>query len=132
MNKKKQAENTKVKGLSWVKRTDVILLSVLLVVAIVLFLLLRPKTVQGAVAVIDVFYGQGESIEIPLTKDGVYTIDSGALPVTLEVVDGSIRFIDSQCPDHDCEAFGWLHRDGEWAACLPAAVSITIVDEAAE
>ena len=67
---------------------------------------------------------------VPLEKDGVYHIDGAALPVTLEVRDGKIRFIDSRCPDHVCEGFGWVATEydtcllytsspGRWNRCCP-------------
>ena len=47
--------------------------------------------------------------------------------IHLEVKDGAIAFVDSPCPDHLCENYGWLSREGDWAACLPARASLTIV-----
>ena len=41
---------------------------------------------------------------------------------------GAIAFVESPCPDHLCEGFGWLSRAGDWAACLPAEASVTIED----
>jgi len=34
--------------------------------------------------------------------------------------------LDSQCPDHVCEQFGWLDKDGAWAACVPAGVYVVV------
>ena len=45
------------------------------------------------------------------------------------VEDGGIAFIDSPCPDHLCEGFGVLRNTGDWAACLPARASVTILEE---
>ncbi len=39
---------------------------------------------------------------------------------------GAIAFLDSQCPDHVCEQFGWLDKDGAWAACVPAGVYVVV------
>jgi len=36
--------------------------------------------------------------------------------------------VDSPCPDHLCENFGWLSRAGDWAACLPAKASLTLLE----
>ena len=46
--------------------------------------------------------------------------------VHLQVKDGAIAFLDSQCPDHVCEQFGWLDKDGAWAACVPAGVYVVV------
>ena len=46
--------------------------------------------------------------------------------VHLQVKDGAIAFLDSQCPDHVCEQLGWLDKDGAWAACVPAGVYVVV------
>ena len=46
--------------------------------------------------------------------------EGAALPVTLEVKDGAVRFVNSVCPDHICENTGWLRLEGEAAVCAPA------------
>ena len=62
----------------------------------------------------------GKTQTISLETDGVYHI------VTLEVTDGKIRFIDSQCPDHLCEGFGWVQTEYDSAVCVPAGVSVRV------
>ena len=73
-------------------------------------------------------YGETEQY-IPLDSDAVYDIDTGAYTIHLRVQDGGIAFVDSPCPDHLCEGFGVLRRTGDWAACLPARASVTIVEK---
>ena len=51
---------------------------------------------------------------------------SNGYTVHLQVRDGTIAFVDSPCPDHLCEGFGRLSREGDWAACMPAHVSVTV------
>ena len=45
----------------------------------------------------------------------------------IEVKDGAARFIDSPCPDHICESFGWISQEDQTATCLPARAVLTIV-----
>lgn len=78
----------------------------------------------GATARVDVADEQG--ITLSLQEDGVYHIDSGRLPVTLEVKDGAVRFANSVCPDHLCEGFGWLRKEHDQAICMPAGVVVTV------
>ena len=78
----------------------------------------------GAQAVVSV--AQGETRRISLAQDGVYQIEGAPFPVTLEVKDGAIRFVDSQCPDHICENYGWLSREHDQAICAPGGVVVTI------
>ena len=73
-------------------------------------------------------YGETEQY-IPLDSDAVYDIDTGAYTIHLRVQDGGIAVVDSPCPDHLCEGFGVLRRTGDWAACLPARASVTIVEK---
>ncbi|MEG1367339.1 MAG: NusG domain II-containing protein [Oscillospiraceae bacterium] len=37
-----------------------------------------------------------------------------------------MRFINSVCPDHVCEGFGWLSQEEDHAVCAPARVVVSI------
>ena len=47
-------------------------------------------------------------------------VDTGTYTVHIEVKDGAARFVDSPCPDHICEGYGWLSAEDQSATCLPA------------
>lgn len=47
--------------------------------------------------------------------------------VKLEVKDGQICFMESDCPDKICIKSGYLSMRGQSAACLPNRVSVRIV-----
>lgn len=99
---------------------------VILIVAALLFALTRspkPKA-EPLVAVVD--FGDGITETLPLDQDYDYLYDVGNYVVHLQVKEGAIAFLDSQCPDHVCEQFGWLSQEGEWAACIPAGVHVTL------
>ena len=67
---------------------------------------------------------------IKLEKINKYFGDLHVLKdVTLEVKDGQIRFINSICPDHLCEGFGFISMEDESAICMPAGVAVLITDE---
>ena len=105
-------------------KANLIFAAVLLAVAAVLFLFLRGRA-AGAVAVLT--YGDaGQRMEIPLDRDQRY--DTGYYTIHLEVKGGKIAFVDSPCPDHVCEGYGWLGKDGDWAACLPAKATVTVLE----
>ena len=109
-------------------RRDMIILAVLFAAAVLLFFAVQflPK---GATAHISITGSAGDiSKTVDLSRDALLTVTEGAFPVYLEVKDGAIRFVQSTCPDHDCEGFGWLRREGEWALCAPAGVSVRIVE----
>ena len=82
----------------------------------------------GLQAVVD--FGDGITETLPLDTDHDYLYDVGDYDVHLQVKDGAVAFLDSQCPDHVCEQFGWLDKDGAWAACIPAGVYVVVEDTA--
>ncbi len=67
--------------------------------------------------------------EISLEEDAIHTVTEGNFVVTLEVKDGAIRFINSLCPDHLCEGFGFVSEEDDFAVCMPAGVAVLITDE---
>lgn len=79
---------------------------------------------SGLQAVVD--FGDGVTETLPLAQDHDYLYEVGDYIVHLQVKDGAIAFLDSQCPDHVCEQFGWLDKDGAWAACVPAGVYVVV------
>ena len=94
--------------------------AVVLVIAGVLFYL-RSAGQSGSTLGAELIYGDANTVQkISLDKDAVYDIDTGYLTVHIEVRDGAARFIDSPCPDHICESFGWISQEDQTATCLPA------------
>lgn len=71
-------------------------------------------------------FGMGIVERIPLDTDYDYFYEAGGYIVHLQVKDGAIAFLDSQCPDHVCEEFGWLSQPGQWACCVPAQVYVEV------
>ena len=110
------------------RRWDVLVVAALLAVAGIwlAFTIAKPT---GALATISLAQNGAETVvqQVHLGKDDTLHLTGGGLAVTLEIKDGAIRFINSQCPDHLCEDFGWLQREGEWAFCAPAGVMVRIV-----
>ena len=90
--------------------------------------LTRPPKAAAPTALLQ--YGDGsQTLRVDLGEDADYDIDTGPYTVHLRVQDGAIAFVDSPCPDHLCEGFGWLREPGDWAACLPAAAMLTVEGE---
>ncbi len=104
---------------------NVVFAVVLLAIAGVLFLLTGNRK-EGGVA--ELTYGDDNTVMlIPLNEDKQYDIDTGYLSIHLKVENGQIAFVNSSCPDHQCEGFGWLSREDDWAACLPAHASLIVL-----
>ena len=85
-----------------------------------------PGTGQAGMAARVTVDGRGEDVLLSLAEDGRYSVGGGRLPVTLEISGGRIRFVDSQCPDHICEHYGWLSQEYDQAVCMPAGVVVTV------
>lgn len=124
------ADDTKQDAPAFFRRRDVLVVGALLLVGLIGLAvpLMRPA---GALAVITVAVPEGESLvqQVRLGRDQVIDVVGAPFPVTLEVKDGGIRFVHSQCPDHRCEDFGWLRREGDWALCAPAGVMVRITED---
>ena len=71
-------------------------------------------------------FSDGTSHRLSLQKDGTFTFTDGALPVHIRIAEGRACFIDSECPDHICEEFGWLSESGQTAICIPAGAWLQI------
>lgn len=105
-----------------------ILFAVIVLAAAAGLLLLRNAGTKGGTLGAELIYGDDNAtMSIPLDKNAVYDVDTGYYTVHIEVADGAARFIDSPCPDHVCESFGWLANENQTATCLPARAVLTIV-----
>ena len=100
MSTRKQPRPAKgAKRLSW--KANLLFAAVILTAAVLLVLLLRPRSkAEPLAAVVD--FGGGITEVLPLDKDYDYLYDVGSYVVHLQVKDGTISFQDSQCPDHVC------------------------------
>ena len=76
----------------------------------------------------ELIYGDSNTkLTFPLEKDADYDVDTGYLTVHIRIQDGAARFVDSPCPDHICESFGWLSEEDQTATCLPARAVLSII-----
>lgn len=91
---------------------------------------LALRTQKGPALCARADFGMGAVERLPLDTDHDYYYEVGGYIVHLQVRDGEIAFLDSQCPDHVCEDFGWLSQPGQWACCIPAGVIVTIEEAA--
>ena len=104
---------------------NTILIGAVAVLAVALLCWKNFGGTKGATALVRVD-GQMNYQEISLEEDAVHYITTGKMKVTLEVKDGRIRFIDSVCPDHLCEEFGFISYEDETAICMPAGVAVLV------
>ena len=107
---------------------NTVLIGLVAVIAVGLLLWRNMSASRGAYATVN-FDDDREPMEISLSKDEIYHIETEKFPVTLQVENGAIRFIDSKCPDHLCEGFGYINHEGETAICMPAGVAVMVIGE---
>ena len=105
------------------KKNILFALAVILLAGVIAVTRVMTRT-EGTTARVEIT--DAETITLPLDKDGTYEISEGKLPVTLEVSEGRIRFINSRCPDHICEGYGRLSKEHDQAVCMPAGVVVSV------
>ena len=70
---------------------------------------------------------------LPLDKDtSLSLVGRNGMPVTLEVADGAVRFVASECPNHLCIHTGGLQQVGASAACVPAGITVRVTGQGEE
>ena len=79
--------------------------------------------------------GVGQSVEIssprgttvvPISEGGRFTVEGARGPVEVEISDGTVRVVESGCPDQVCVHTGAVARPGAIIACVPNQVVIRI------
>lgn len=109
------------------RKADMLLAAGVLLVALVLWLLLRPPARTELVCVVR---SGGEVVAtVPLGAAGQETLPlagAAGIRVVLEKEPGRICFRSAGCPDQICVHRGWLTKAGDTAVCLPARVSLTV------
>lgn len=108
------------------KKGDLILTAlVLLICAALIFF---PKLFSGELVATVLVDGEiVETINLNNVEKG-YTF-SPCENVEIEVQNGKIRFLSSDCPDKLCVESGWLETNGATSACLPQEVVISVTGE---
>ena len=110
------------------KKTDIIII-ILIIVFCVSFLVIYNNLFGAGLARAEIYYGS-DLIDTVVLKEGVNR--TLIIPQDENVVlqlfeDGSIAFIESDCPDKICIKTGKLHRVGQTAACIPNKVFVKIL-----
>lgn len=104
-------------------RKDIVLIAVLLLIAGAIGLFAGSSDGQTATVTCD-----GETvtvIDLKTAENETFTAGN----TVIEVRDGTIGFIDSDCGDKTCVRTGSLKNSGDAAACVPNKVAIMISGE---
>ena len=63
--------------------------------------------------------------------DRIFSLEEDyGIPVSFQIEDHRIRFVQVTCPDHICENAGYLSMEGQSAVCMPIRTSLSIYGEA--
>jgi hypothetical protein len=62
----------------------------------------------------------------PLDAEERVSVEGPAGETVVEISGGRARVLSSPCANQTCVAAGHIHRQGEWAACLPNKVFVSI------
>ena len=105
---------------------DLILVGALLLVALLLFFLVRNgqdrATGTDAVAVVTV--DGAEVGRYPLYKSGTFPLNNGSNILVVE--NGEAWVSEANCPDKVCMGMGKISRNGEFIACLPNRLIVVV------
>ncbi|MFQ6112677.1 MAG: NusG domain II-containing protein [bacterium] len=103
---------------------DKILISTLILCGLFSFLSLQLEPGAGEFALISV---QGvQEFRKSLKADEVFIIKGPVGETKIEIAQGSIRVVDSDCPQRLCVRQGKIRRTGEIIVCMPNRISIWI------
>ena len=104
------------------KKRDLILIALILIVAIALFLVVELTKEEGAGVTVKV---DGIKVaEYSLSADGTYPLNGGTNILVIE--NGKAYLTDANCPDKLCVHQGKISMTGEVITCLPNTLTVTV------
>jgi len=111
------------------KKQDIIIIALIFAAAAAAMLFFRPAG-KGGEYVAKVTVNNKEIMTIELYKhtgdEFIDLSEIAGVPVTLQVTDSKIRFVNSKCPDHICEGYGYISEEYQSAVCMPFKTAVTI------
>lgn len=109
------------------KRDLLILLAVFLLAAAAWLFWRATASSEQNLAVITLDGAEIRRIDLETEPDGVFSLQQEyGVPVSFEVKEGAIRFVNVDCPDHICEDEGFVSLEGQTAVCMPNRVALSI------
>jgi len=112
------------------RKSDFILASAMVFIALVWFITVKLFSKEGAV--FNVYKDNVIIMTESLASDGCYYIKDDSLELMkIEVIDGAVRAVYADCPDKLCVKMGKISKDKETIVCLPNRIVIEVLNEEA-
>jgi hypothetical protein len=109
-----------------IKKNDIILFAILILIAIAAIFFLNLNRTEGGRVVITVNGKEYKTLD--LDKDATITIeDENGDYNTVVIKDGIVDMTGANCPDKLCVKHKSIHYNGETIVCLPHKVVLEIV-----
>lgn len=111
-----------------VRKGDLILTVTVSVLALAFFLLNKGLFAEKGVYA-EIYHDSVlvDRIELSTAPAGTFSVPGMPNVVFQHYADGSIAFVESDCPDKVCIRTGRLKHTGQFAACLPNKILLKIV-----
>ncbi|HRX42749.1 MAG TPA: NusG domain II-containing protein [Clostridia bacterium] len=119
--------------MKFIKRTDFIIIAVILLASIVSIGVYTLVTKDSPVYA-EIYLESELMMTIDLSEgiDRHFSLEERPAVIFHQTADGTIRFEESDCPDKVCINAGALSIPGQFAACLPNGVILKIVSKDAD
>jgi len=116
-----------------VTRGDLVVMSMVVLAAFVLWALILPATADPPRAVLVTVIGTGQElarVDLPATRS--LSFDRPAGPLVVQIDGFRARISESHCPNPAWHA-RWLDRGGDQAVCIPNGIVVQMIgDQAGE
>ena len=114
--------------MKFARKPDIIIIAAVAIAAL-LFWILYSNFFGKSGTYAEIYYKteRVKTVALSQGKEDTFSIEQVPSVVFQLYTDGSIAFIQSDCPDKVCIKSGRLHLAGQYAACLPNRVYMKIV-----
>ena len=95
------------------------------------FVFLRPQTSTDTALVARIHDADGQTYELPLSKDASLTVETALGTNVIVVHDGAALVAKADCPNGDCLRHHAISSPGQQLICLPHQLWVEVVAQGA-